>query len=833
MAEPRRSSAQDASQSHSAGSAAQPAHLPLAGISVVECGQGVAAAYAAKLLTLLGAEVVKVEPPGGDITRRRGPFFDGKADPEMSGLSLYLNADKQGVTLDLQDPADRGRLDRLLADADILVHNIAPVDRAAVAMASDAISRSHPHLIVAAISPFGEHGPRADWRAYELNVAHASGQACTGPATSPFPDRPPLKFFGHQAEFQGGTYAAFASLAAYLHRIEGSRGQAIEVCEQECLVTMLEGALVRYTYAGSEASRLGRHAYAPRGLYPTQDGWIFINLGEEAQWQNLIEMMGNPEWAREEIFADRFIRAESVDVMSAYLTEWTRNWNKNDLYLAAQEKRITVAPINLASDIYADPHLRARNFFAPLPTRGERVIEAPTVPFKSASMGWRLSRPAPSLGEHNSKVFGRATDRPADASRVSSSSVNAEPAAEHGPLSGIRVLDFGWIWAAPFCTMLLAHLGAEIIRIESAKRSCLTRRMPPYADGVIGINRAGIFNEWNQGKLSIQLNLARPEAVEIARRLAAQCDIAIENFGAGAIERMGLGYEDLLRYNPRLIMLSMGCYGRTGPYAKHLNYGPQVNGQAGLLSMTGYEGDRIREGAMAYGDPATGAFAAFLLNAALVDRARTNRGLYIDLSMLEVLEMVSPEILLEYAMNRRDPTPIGNHDAILSPHNCYKALGDAEKWVTIAVGNEDEWRRLCHAMEQPRLADDPRFRSAELRKRNEADLDRIITDWTSLRDRWETTELLQRAGVAAFPTLNNKDVALDTHMRARGFFVELEHPEVGRRRHPGICWTMSATPCSVRRPAPILGENTDEVLSRLLGYSQSELDALRQAEILA
>jgi crotonobetainyl-CoA:carnitine CoA-transferase CaiB-like acyl-CoA transferase len=236
---------------------------------------------------------------------------------------------------------------------------------------------------------------------------------------------------------------------------------------------------------------------------------------------------------------------------------------------------------------------------------------------------------------------------------------------------------------------------------------------------------------------------------------------------------------------------------------------------------------------MAYGDPATGAFAAFLLNAALVDRARTNRGLYIDLSMLEVLEMVSPEILLEYAMNRRDPTPIGNHDAILSPHNCYKALGDAEKWVTIAVGNEDDWRRLCHAMEQPRLAYDPRFRSAELRKRNEADLDRIITDWTSLRDRWETTEFLQRAGVAAFPTLNNKDVALDTHMRARGFFVELEHPEVGRRRHPGVCWTMSATPCSVRRPAPILGENTDAVLSRLLGYSQSELDALRQAEILA
>ena len=203
--------------------------LPLIGISVVECGEGVAAAFGAKMLALLGAQVIKVEPPDGDLTRRRGPFPNDVADPERSGLFLYLNADKYGVTLDLEQAHDRQTLDALLAGADILIHNVAPSQRAARGLDNHELSRKHPALIAAGISPYGDFGPRANWHAYEINAMHAGGMASLGPLGSPFPELPPLKISGHQAEFQAGIHAAVVALAAYFSRMKSGYGQAIEV----------------------------------------------------------------------------------------------------------------------------------------------------------------------------------------------------------------------------------------------------------------------------------------------------------------------------------------------------------------------------------------------------------------------------------------------------------------------------------------------------------------------------------------------------------------------------------------------------------------------------
>jgi crotonobetainyl-CoA:carnitine CoA-transferase CaiB-like acyl-CoA transferase len=802
--------------------------LPLAGIYVVECGQGVAAAYATKLMALLGADVVKVEPPGGDIARFRGPYFNDAPDLNLSGLFLYLNADKKGLTLDLSDRGERALLDRLLARADILIHNLAPRLRAATGMASNALLQAHPGLVIAGISPFGDYGPYANFNAYEITVAHGCGMASLAPAVSQFPERPPLKLYGHQAEFQAGTFAAMAALAAYTYRTQSGAGQSIEVSEHECLATMLEGAIARYSYAGEVASRLGRHSYAPRSIWPTRDGWIFINPGEEDQWQRLVELMGNPPWASEEIFKDRFTRGEYADALWPLMAEWTRNWKKQELFMAGQAKRIPLAPMNRSSDVYADIHLRARNFFGPLPTPDGRAIEIPTVPFKSTATAWRIERPAPRLGEHNREVLSKL---PTGEQPVHAQSGPAEKRTS-GPLAGVRVLDFGWIWAAPYCTMTLANLGAEVIRIESVNRTCLSRRNPPFADKQPGLNRAGVFNEWNQNKRSIQLNLGKPEGIEIALRLGEHCDITVENFGAGVLDRMGLGYQAMRRRNPGIIMLSIGCYGRSGPYTDFVNYGPQVNGQAGLLAVSGYEGDQIREGPCAYGDPATGVFAAFLINAALIQRRLTGMGQYFELSMMEVLAMGLPEALLEYAMNGRDLGPCGNRDPKMAPHNCYKALGGPEEWVAIAVGTEDEWRRLCAGIGQPRLVDDPRFASAEMRKRNEDQLDTLITQWTSTRDRWEAAKLLQHHGVAAIPTLTVKDLFEDPHLNGRNFWVRLPHPEIGVRTHSGVPWKMSVTPCETTRPAPCLGADTDDVMSSLLGLSAGEIAQLRQADVL-
>jgi crotonobetainyl-CoA:carnitine CoA-transferase CaiB-like acyl-CoA transferase len=817
--------------------------LPLSDVRVVECGEGVSAAFATRLMALLGADVIKVEPPDGDITRRRGPFFDDRSDPEASGLFLYLNADKSGITLDLRTTSDRAALDELIAGADILVHNIPPRERASLRMESDKILAVHPDLIVTAISAFGDRGPRAGWRAYELNMIHAGGVAALAPLCSKRPELPPLKLYGHQAEFQAANHAAFATLAAWFHKCAGGAGQAIEVSAQECLVAMLELSFLFYTYMGLRTSRLGGRLLGPWRIFDCANGKLLLACVEEHQWQSLVRLMGEPEWAHEEIFKDRLTRGRNSDALSLLMEDWFRQWDVTELFHACQERRIPAAPVNRMGDIYSDRHLRERCFLVPMPTRnGERRLQIPSVPFRSSDMESRLERPAPRLGEHNDEVQAHPPLARRAASRVGEPDARSDEESEGsdrrasancGPLSGVRVLDFSWVWQGPFCTLQLAHLGAEVIRIESGKRPEINRLIPPFAESQAGVNRAGSFNQWNQGKRSLQLDLGNPKAVEIAQSLVKHCDLVVENFAPGVIGKMGLGYDQLRAVKPDIIMISLSGYGQTGPYSRYVSYGGLLGAQSGLFSISGYVDGEPGETGITYGDPNSGALATYAAIAALIHRMRTGRGQYIDVSLWEALEMVMPEAWLEFVMNGREPAVTANRDRWMAPHNCYKSRGDAEEWIAIAVGNEAEWTALCQAIAQPALANDPRFATAALRKKNEDELDAIITRWTSERDRWEAAELLQQAGVAAMPTLTNKDLALDAHLRERGFLVELEHPEVGQRTHAGVPWTMSATPCKVRTPAPMLGADTDQLLSSLLGYSAETLESLRRGGVIA
>jgi crotonobetainyl-CoA:carnitine CoA-transferase CaiB-like acyl-CoA transferase len=801
---------------------------PLAGVRVVECGQGTSAAFATKLMALLGAQVLKVEPPEGDVLRQRGPFFRDEHDPDQSGLFLYLNADKQSLVLDLETVEGRTHLDRLLDDADILVHNILPVKRAALRMTSDKVCTDHPYLIVTAISPYGDFGPRAHYHAYDLNIVHGSGVASVAPLCSTSPDLPPLKLFGQQSEFQAAVHAAFATLAALFHRMRYGRGQAVEVSAQECLAAMLELSFVAFTYGGVQTSRLGRRLLGPWGMFDCSDGKVLMCCVEEHQWLRLIALMDHPEWVHEELFKDRFARGRNWDALSLLLGEWIKDWTANELFHTAQQHRIPVAPVNHIADVYADHHLRERGFFAPLPlARADRTVEVPAFPFKFSGANWRFERPAPRLNEHHD--LAQTRKRRESDGRLAPAQ---PPAHNSGPLTGVRVLDFTWVWQGPFCTLQLAHLGAEVLRVESIRRLDINRAIPPFAEKQEGRNRAGSFNQWNQGKRSIRLNLGMPEAVDIAKSLATHCDLVVENFAPGVMARMGLGYEVLRELKPDIIMLSLSGYGQTGPYSRFVSYGGLLGAQSGLFSVSAYDNTQPGETGITYGDPNSGAFGAYAAMAALLHRARTGEGQHVDVSLWEALEMVLPEAWLEFAMNGREPAVHGNRDQWMAPHNCYKSRGDAEQWVTIAVGTEREWRALCEVLGQPGLASDPRFSSAARRKQHEDELDAIITQWTIERDRWEITEMLQRAGVASMPTLNNRDLALDPHLRERGFLVELDHAEVGKRTHTGIPWVMSATPCKVQNPAPLFGADTDQVLTELLGYSTARLEMLRHAGVL-
>ena len=801
----------------------------LNGISVVECGEGVAASYATKLMADLGADVIKIEPPEGDWTRRYGPFPDNKVDPEKSGLFIYLNANKRGVTLDLSTQKDRHAMRSLLAKTDLLVHNVAPALRDNLGLTSAKLGADFPQLVITAISPFGDSGPYRDWNAYELNVVNAGGWSFLSPGASEFPELPPLKAFGHQGDYQGALHACFAALGAYFHRLDSGKGQVVEVSQQECVAGMLEMNLMHYTYAGRETSRLGTRVLGPWKIMDTADGHILAVCVEEDQWRRLVELMGNPEWAHEEVFQDRLARGRNADALYALMQEWISGWKTQELYHEAQGRRIPFAAINQMKDLYANSHLAERGFFVEINQPGIGKVKLPGAPTRYAG-GWSLRNPAPRLGEHNAEIqnAGKSAFVATSQSNRGGASGNREL-----PLSGIRVLDFTWAWAGPYCTMQLAHLGAEVIRIESEKRSCVTRGLPPFADDVAGPNRAGYFNQYNQGKRSITMDLSRPEAIELALEMARHCDVVTDNFAAGVMDRLGLGYQQFRAKRPDIVMLSMSGYGQTGPLKSYVSYGPPAAATAGFFSLSGYAGHGPSEIGISYADPNAGIFGANAVMSALLHRKLTGRGQYIDQSQLETALALLPEGLLDYAFNRTQPARSGNRHRWMAPHNCYKAAGDDDKWVSIAVGTEDEWRALCEVVGQPALATDARFQNAQARKQNEDALDNIITQWTRSRDRWDVTRELQRAGVAAFPAMSNKDLATNEHLMERGFLVQMEHPIVGRRIHTGIPWTMSGTPCHIRHAAPLRSADTDSVLQELAGCSADEIRKLRAAGVLS
>ncbi len=399
------------------------------------------------------------------------------------------------------------------------------------------------------------------------------------------------------------------------------------------------------------------------------------------------------------------------------------------------------------------------------------------------------------------------------------------------PLSGIRVADFTWVWAGPFCTLQLAHLGAEVIRVESAARPCVTRLLPPWAEGQPGLNRSGYFNQYNQGKYSIALDLKHPDALMVAKDLVRHCDIVCENFAAGVMERLGLGYEALRAIRPDIIMISMSGYGATGPEREYVSYGPAQVPLSGLSSLTGYRGYPPMHVGISYGDPTAGLHAAFAVLAALWHRQQTGEGQFIDLSQWETTIAVIPEAIIEYAWHGTQPERNGNRDPMMVPHGVFRCAGE-QRWVAIAARDDVEWQRLAVTIGRPDLAEDPALATLAGRLSAVELIERAVEQWTSQRSPLEVTQALQAAGVAAFPCYDSRDLAEDEHLRAEGFFVELEHPEVGKKLHLGIPWKLCGSPCFVKRPAPLLGEHTDYVLREILNYDDRRIEGLRASGVL-
>lgn len=383
------------------------AQQALSGLRVIETGGMVSAAYAAKLMADLGADVVKVEPPAGDESRRRGPFPRGlEDDPEASGLFIYLNANKRGVTLDLSTGAGRRTLLQLLATADVFINNFTPRELDRLDLHHAAIAAKLPELVYTSVTPFGLTGPHRDWEATNLTVVAASGWASVTPGNSPYEDLPPLKAFGSQADFQAANHAAVATMGGLFARRKTGSGQLIEVSAQECISAALELALVTYTYTGRVASRLGIRTSAPMEIMECRDGLIFVMTADPHQWDAFVHVMGDPDWAKWEIFDDRFKRGENRDALRPLIEAWLMERTVEEVFDLAGEARLPFAPVSNIGDLMSSPHLKARGFFvtARHPVAGE--ITVPGAPYIMPETPWELRTPAPLLGEHNDEVLG-------------------------------------------------------------------------------------------------------------------------------------------------------------------------------------------------------------------------------------------------------------------------------------------------------------------------------------------------------------------------------------------------------------------------------------------
>ncbi len=385
------------------------------------------------------------------------------------------------------------------------------------------------------------------------------------------------------------------------------------------------------------------------------------------------------------------------------------------------------------------------------------------------------------------------------------------------PLDGVRVVDLSWIIAGPTATRFMAAMGAEVIKVGSARRPDPSTRGPA-------------FQAYNQSKLYCALNISSPEGLELVKQLIAVSDVVIENFAVGVIDRLGLSYEAASAARPDIIMVSSSGTGHLGPHKDYVAYGSLLQHYTGWNSISGNPQSEPVPGGL-WADPWVGMELAMVTAAALNNRALTGQGQYIDFSMAEALTAGIPGAILDYQMNHRLPEPMGNRDARYAPHGVYHCVG-ADRWVAIAVTNDEEWQSLCGVIQRPDLLPDPRFADADGRREHQDELDAAITQWTILFDDHEATRRLQEAGVPSGPSLDMCRVFNEPQLREVGYISQIRTRDGELRELPGLPWRFEGGEEPIFTEAPVLGQDNEYVYQELLGLSGREVARLVEEEVI-
>jgi crotonobetainyl-CoA:carnitine CoA-transferase CaiB-like acyl-CoA transferase len=380
----------------------------LSSVRVLEYCHLVAGPYCSKLLADLGAEVVKIEQPGvADPARRRGPFLNDMPHPERSGLFLYLNTNKLGVTLNLADQRGKNIFLKLVEAVDILIEDQHPGFWSGLGLGYEQLRQINTRLVMTSITPFGQTGPYRDFKCYPLNLFHAGGEGYLTPGWGGYePDRPPLRAGRYVGDYESGLSAAVAALGAFYWQQATGQGQHVDVSQQQSLMALNPGEIRYYPNLGAVASRATR-TLSFGGILPCKDGYVELSIYEEHQWQALLKLMGEPEWAKQDKFKDRLSRSQNNAELNLLLAEWMKQHTKEELYHSGQALGVPIAPYNNTREVVASSQLSHRAFFVEIEHPETAKTRYPSAPYKFSRTPWRAERPAPLLGQHNEEIYGQ------------------------------------------------------------------------------------------------------------------------------------------------------------------------------------------------------------------------------------------------------------------------------------------------------------------------------------------------------------------------------------------------------------------------------------------
>ena len=813
---------------------------PLAGVRVLDLSREVAGAYATKLLGDYGADVLKLEPPGGGPLRALGPFPGDDPHPERSGLFLHLNTNKRSCVLDVTDPANAGRVRALAAEADIVVEDFAPGDPASWGWGWDALTAARDDLVLLSITPFGQTGPYRRYRGSEITLQglggpmHMTGHASLGP----------LKHAGHFAGYHAGIVSAFAAMLLRLRVEAGGQGDWIDLSIAECQACSRDRrstALLAASYAGVGGGRGATGLRVAAGVRACADGYVNL-MGAGPRLHALLHLID-----REDLLEHPDISAP-MSLMPPALAEeiensyraWLGERTKREIIPLAQKHHLPCGALQTTQDLLEDPHFLERGVWEPIDHPEAGRLDYPGRPFVMSASPRPPSRRAPLLGEHDGEE--PFTLRPASAP------LRPLPGGRL-PLEGIRVAEVTVVWAGTHVSQLLADWGAEVVRVEPVNRiqpatrgaeGSLTKEQsrrvaeqgqplsayPDFDPRDDPWNRSPGFNVGARNKRSMTCDIMAPEGRETIRRLVSQCDVFVENNVPETMARAGISYEAFREVNPGIVMLRMPAFGLSGPYSAYRGFGMHAEATVGHTLLRGYpESEPELTGDALASDAIAGAHGALAVLMALRHRQRTGEGQQIEMALAESFLPILGQFLLDYGMNGRVASGLGNTHPWNAPHDAYPARGEDE-WIAIDVATDAEFAALCRVLGDDSLAADPRFATAEARRHSRTALDEAVGALTCTRDKHELFHALQARDVCAAPLLDGLDAQADPHLNARGFFEEVYQPNVGTHRYPGLNFKLANTPNAIRLPAPALGEHNEWAYLDLLGYTRTQLDDL-------